>query len=446
MLAVLANRTYRHLFLAQVIALIGTGLATVALGLLAYDLAGKQAGAVLGTALAIKMVAYIGVAPVVGAFADRLPRRAFLVSMDLIRAAVALVLPFVDQIWQIYVLIFVLQSASAAFTPTFQATIPEVLPKEADYTRALSLSRMAYDMESLTSPILASALLTVISFHWLFSGTAIGFVASALMVVTIVLPRAKPSGKASEGIYKKTTRGARIYLKTPRLRGLLAITLASAAASAMVIVNTVVIVRDNLGLGQREVALTLAAYGGGSMLAALALPRILERVGDRIIMLIAAAVLTAGWGALAALTTFIGRGPQYWPVILAGWAILGMAYSASVTPSGRLLKRSANSEDRPALFAAQFALSHGCWLIAYPLAGQIGARLGQAAAFGGLAILAAVGTAIAVRIWPVADPATHPHRHDELTSDHPHMREEHGGTAVRDHAFVIDDLHPRWPV
>jgi hypothetical protein len=59
MLAVLANRTYRHLFLAQLIALIGTGLATVALGLLAFDLAAADAGAVLGTALAIKMVAYV---------------------------------------------------------------------------------------------------------------------------------------------------------------------------------------------------------------------------------------------------------------------------------------------------------------------------------------------------------------------------------------------------
>ena len=43
MLQVLANRTYRHLFLAQVIALIGTGLATVALGLLAFDIAGGNA-------------------------------------------------------------------------------------------------------------------------------------------------------------------------------------------------------------------------------------------------------------------------------------------------------------------------------------------------------------------------------------------------------------------
>ena len=46
------------------IALIGTGLATVALGLLAFDLAGDNAGMVLGKALAIKMIAYVGVAPV----------------------------------------------------------------------------------------------------------------------------------------------------------------------------------------------------------------------------------------------------------------------------------------------------------------------------------------------------------------------------------------------
>lgn len=95
-------------------------------------LAGENAGAVLGTALAIKMVAYVLVAPIVGGLAGRLPRRAFLVSMDLTRAAVAIALPFIDHVWQIYALIFVLQSASAAFTPTFQATIPDVLPEERD--------------------------------------------------------------------------------------------------------------------------------------------------------------------------------------------------------------------------------------------------------------------------------------------------------------------------
>ena len=76
-----SHRDFRLLFSAQIVALLGTGLATVALGLLAYDIAGARAGAVLGTALAIKMIAYIGVAPIAGAFANRVPRRALLSFM-----------------------------------------------------------------------------------------------------------------------------------------------------------------------------------------------------------------------------------------------------------------------------------------------------------------------------------------------------------------------------
>lgn len=439
MLSVLANRTYRHLFLAQIIALVGTGLATVALGLLAYDIAGGSAGAVLGTALAIKMVAYIGVAPIAGAFANRVPRRALLVGMDAIRAGVAICLPFVNQVWQVYILIFVLQSASAAFTPTFQATIPDVLPEERDYTRALSLSRLAYDMESLTSPILAAGLLTVMSYHWLFSGTAIGFVASALLVVSTVLPRPAPV-ESEGGIYDKTTRGTRIYLKTPRLRGLLALTLTAAAASAMVIVNTVVIVRG-MGLTQRDVALTLAAFGGGSIIAALTLPRILDRVADRTVMLVGATILTITLGALAAITATMPPGASYWHVLLVGWLIMGDAYSSNVTPSGRLLKRSAQTEDRPAVFAAQFALSHVCWLVCYPLVGQLGARVGMEAAFGAMAILAALGTLAAIRLWPANDPDVIAHEHGNLPADDPHLAVHSHG----EHPYVIDRRHPQWP-
>lgn len=439
MLTVLANRTYRHLLAAQIIALVGTGLATVALGLLAYEIAGGNAGAVLGTALAIKMVAYVGIAPVAGALADRLPRRAFLVSMDVVRASVAICLPFVNQVWEVYVLIFVLQSASAAFTPTFQATIPDVLPEETDYTRALSLSRLAYDMESLTSPILAAGLLTVVSFHWLFAGTAVGFVASALLVISVALPRS-PAKPREGGVYTRTTRGMRIYLKTPRLQGLLALSLATAAAGSMVIVNTVVIVRGMFGLGQHEVALMLATYGGGSMLAALVLPRLLDTISDRAMMSAAAAVLTA---ALFAMALLFGAGAATWSVALGGWFVLGFAYSMSLTPAGRLLRRSANAEDRPAVFAAQFALSHGCWLLCYPMAGQIGARFGQTSAFISLGVVGGIGTMIALWLWPASDPDVIEHTHADLAIDHPHIREAHGGSGG--HSFVIDDLHPSWP-
>ncbi|MBU1345344.1 MAG: MFS transporter, partial [Alphaproteobacteria bacterium] len=163
MFSPLRHSAYRHLFMAQVSALLGTGMATVALGLLAHDLAGASAGEILGAALAIKMVAYIGVAPFASALAARLPRKTLLVSLDVVRAGVAVSLPFVGEAWQIYGLMTVLYVASAAFTPAFQAMIPDLLPDEAEYTKALSLSRLAADLESVASPVLAALLLAVMS-------------------------------------------------------------------------------------------------------------------------------------------------------------------------------------------------------------------------------------------------------------------------------------------
>jgi MFS family permease len=438
MLDILGHRTYRHLFAAQVIALIGTGLATIALGLLAFELAGDNAGMVLGTALAIKMIAYVGVAPVAAAFADRLPRRTMLVALDLVRAAVALLLPFVSQIWEVYVLIFVLQSASAAFTPTFQATIPDVLPQEKEYTKALSLSRLAYDLESLVSPMLAAALLKVIGFYDLFAGTVVGFLASAALVVSVTLP-AHPAPQR-RCIYERTTRGLRIYLATPRLRGLLAVSAAVAAAGSMVFVNTVVIVQAGMGLSQSAVALALGSFGAGSMVAALALPQLLEKLPDRTAML--------GGVGLMVMGLLMGR----WVVVgqaslLALWFVLGLGYSTAQTPAGRLLRRSSNPEDRPALFAAQFALSHACWLLFYPLAGWVGVRYGMPATFAVLGVAGALGACFASRVWPAEDPDVIEHDHPDLPAGHLHIQGTvgTGGRMRHAHAFVVDDQHPHWP-
>lgn len=442
MLGVLSNRTYRHLFLAQIIALVGTGLLTVALGLLAYQLAGADAGSVLGTALAIKMVAYVVIAPIVGAFANRLPRRAFLVAMDLLRAAVALSLPFVTQTWQIYVLIFLLQSASAAFTPTFQATIPDVLPDEDEYTRALSLSRVAYDMESLVSPMLAAAVLTVISFHWLFGGTVVGFLCSAALVVSVRLPQsaAQPS---TGSIYAKTFRGMSIYLRTPRLRGLLGLNLAAAAASSMVIVNTVVYVQSKLGRPSSDVPFGLAAFGFGSMLMAILLPRVLAGKPDRPAMLAGACVMALGLGAGAIVSTT--GGIYEWPAFLATWFIIGLGYSTTLTPSGRLLRRSATAEDRPAVFAAQFSLSHVCWLICYPIAGFLGAKMGIPVTFAALGATTVAGIAVAALSWPAHDPDVIEHQHDDADHDTHIAEGERTGPRAHRHAFTIDTNHVRWP-
>ena len=444
MLEALRHTVFRRLFMAQVIALVGTGLTTVALALLAYDLAGAQAGAVLGTALAIKMGVYIVLGPVATAIVPPARRKAVLIAMDLVRAGVVLCLPFVDAIWQVYVLIAVLQSASACFTPLFQSLIPEILPDEATYTRALSLSRLAYDLEMLLSPALAAVLLTLMTFDTLFVGTSFGFIGSALFVLAARIP-AGASHASNVSPYARALRGMRIYVHTPRLRGLLALNVVAAACGAMVFVNTVVVVRDVLGGQQNQVAWALAAFGGGSMLVALTLPRVLERFGDRTVMLGGGVVSVLALGC-AWLLWRLQAGAPGWSTVLTVWLVLGMAYAAIVTPSGRLLRRSAQPDDLPQLFAAQFSLSHACWLLAYPLAGWVGARVGLDASLAALAVLGAVGVICAWIAWPSSDPSELPHTHPELPADHEHLQSQSSASGSGHvHDYRIDALHERWP-
>lgn len=432
MLTTLSNRAFRHLFLAQVVSLIGTGLATVALGLLAWRLAGDRAGTVMGTALAIKMVAYVSLAPIASALADRLPRRAFLVGLDLIRAVVIAFLPFVTEVWHVYLLIFLLQAASAGFTPAFQSTIPDLLPDPADYTRGLTLMRLAEDMEQVASPMLAAALLTIVSFPVLFGGTVVGFLASAALVISVTLPvrRAEPG----EGFLHAVTKGLLIYAATPRLRGLFLMEGAVAAAGAMVYVNTVVLVQAGLGLTAGYVALAFAAFGAGSMLAALSVPRLLDHLTERSLMLTGAALMVLGVALVPLIHGF--------PILCALWILIGAGFAASQVPIGRIVNRSAREEDRGSVFAAQFASSHACWLVTYPLAGWLGAWAGLAFTSLVLAGIGATALALVLRLWPAADPLTLTHDHADLPPDHPHLQ---GHGANHAHDFVIDPLHRRWP-
>lgn len=397
-LGVFRHRTYARLFAAQVVALLGTGLLTVALALLAYDLAGAAAGAVLGTALTIKIATYVIVSPLASALTARFDARRVMVSADLVRAGIAALLPMVDAVWQVYVLILVLQAASATFTPTFQAVIPAVLPVEDDYTRALTWSSIAYDLESLASPTIAAVLLTVMSFHDLFVGTVIGFLGSAALVVGTPLPAM--SVPVATSFRTRLTGGIRSFLSRPRLRALLALDLVLASSTALVLVNTVVLARDTFGVGERAVPVALACFGAGSILAALVTPGLLRHRDDRVVMVGAALLTVLGIALSAVLIAGAGDIERGWPVLLGLWAMLGALGTAVAIPSSRLVVRASSPDDRQSLFSAQFSLSHACYLVTYPLAGFAGSALGQGWAAALLALVATAAVAGAVCWWP----------------------------------------------
>ncbi|MEV0669883.1 hypothetical protein [Mycobacterium sp. NPDC050441] len=274
-----------------------------------------------------------------------------------------------------------------------------VLRDEHTYTQALSLSRMAYDLESLASPMLAAALLTVVDYPTLFLGTVAGFLSSATAIFSVRLP-GSPETTRPQPFRERIWRGAQVMWASTDLRALLALNLAVAAATALVVVNTVVYVRDLLGGHANGVAAALACYGGGSMLTALGVPRLLLRTSDRAVMLAGAVICTSGLGAT---TLFLSAAPGGFAgraALAVLWAALGIGTSMVNTPAARLLRRNSTVQDRNEVFTAQFSLSHAGFLLTYPVAGWVGATLNQPVAALLLAALATLATLAAAVIWP----------------------------------------------
>jgi hypothetical protein len=198
------------------------------------------------------------------------------------------------------------------------------------------------------------------------------------------------------------------------------------------------------------------AQHSARLLAALLLPKVLDRIAERTVMLVGGAVMALGMVGGMMMPSLAG--------LLAIWFLIGIGSSLVQTPGGRLLRRSSHEEDRPALFSAQFALSHACWLVTYLVAGVVGNEIGLFWTFGLLGLLAVVSSGLAMRLWPFPDPELLEHEHAALRHEHLHVHDEHhqhehkgweGPEPHRHphrhvpqrhrHPYVIDMHHQHWP-
>jgi MFS family permease len=379
-------RDYALLFRAYALSLLGTGVAVVALALLAYDLAGEDAGGVIGTALAIKTAAYVLVAPLAAALTDRLPKRGLLIGLDLVSAGVLAILPWVTAVGQVYLVIFVFTAASAVFIPTYQTLVPRLLPEGVAYAAALTKSRIVVVLENAASPLVAAALLLVVDHRGLFLFSAGVFLLSAVAIARSRLPAGPAVPPAP--LWRALLRGPRLFAARPALRSLVALTIGVAMTTAVVTVNTVVLVRGGFGLDERATAVALATFGAGTVAGALAMLPLMPRLGAQRTMTAGALVTVAGLAAGVALTSFAG--------LLALWVLLGFGTGLALTAAPAVLRGEGDETDRPLLYATYFSITNLALLVAYPLAGWIGAGLGLKAAFlllaglGGLSVLASL--------------------------------------------------------
>ncbi|HXG86277.1 MAG TPA: MFS transporter, partial [Pyrinomonadaceae bacterium] len=182
------NRNYLLLFSAQIISLLGSGVTTVGLALFAYQLTGgASATAVIGNALFLRILAFLIFSQPAGVIADRFNRKNILIAADVLRFGLLALFPFISEVWQVYLLIFLINAVTAFFTPTYEASIPEVVGDE-HYVKALSYSRVAVDIEAVAAPAIAGLLVVWLGVRWVFWFDAVTYLVSAGLVLFAVVP------------------------------------------------------------------------------------------------------------------------------------------------------------------------------------------------------------------------------------------------------------------
>jgi len=265
------NRNFKLLFSAQVISLAGSGVTTVGLALFAHQLvSGSSAAAVIGNALMLRILAFLLLSQPAGVLADRMNRKSMMIVADLVRFGLMALFPWVQSVWQVYLMIFLINAATAFFTPTFDATIPDIVGQK-HYVKALSMSRIAVDVEAVMGPMLAGLLVTWLGLNWLFWFDAATYLVSAVLVAFCALPkRSQPLTRFSLGeLLDELSYGTRILLRQSVLRRALMLNFVEAIAGAAAIVGTVIYVKDMLGLGDSEFVIAMAGLGLGSTVTAL---------------------------------------------------------------------------------------------------------------------------------------------------------------------------------
>lgn len=291
----------------------------------------------------------------------------------------------------------------------------------------------------MLSPLLAAVALGVLAYSSLFIGTAVGFAVSAVLVSITVVPPVVARVQGGFGI--RLFLGVRLFRAVPQLRGLLALNAVVATVGVVSLVTTVNVVRDLLGGSDAEVGLLLAVAGAGTAAAASTSPWLARRVSIRSVMLAGAGVSLAA----ATVTVIVGLSPS-WPIAVTAWALVGFGPGWIMVNTGRLLRVSSRPAQRPALFSAQFSLSHACWLITYPLTGWLTVVVGFTGTWLVLTGLTLAAASAALTVWPKIGADQIRHRHDNGI-DPAHVARaiptEWGWT--HSHPLVVDERHPHGP-
>ncbi|MFI7597693.1 MFS transporter [Actinoplanes sp. NPDC049681] len=286
----------------------GSSAMSLVAGIWILDLTGSPSLAGLA-GLCVYAPAIAG--PWLGGLVDRVPRRALLITTNVVLAAVLLTL-LAGRAWLIYTVSFAYGLSYVLLDAGESALLPSALaPEELGAVNGWRSS--AQEGMKLVSPAAGAA---VYAWH---GGPAVAVLSALMPLVVAVLYALLRFPGALVPPPRTTERGFRAGLAVLRGRRILRVTVllaaVSIALSGFATAAVYAVVTDDLNLPSTFLGVLMSAQGAGSIVAGLVAGRVIGRWG---------AVATAVAGAVLFAAGLLARCVPWWPALVTGAVVGGV--------------------------------------------------------------------------------------------------------------------------
>ncbi len=346
-LAPFRSRNFTLMWIGALLSNTGTWMETVGLSYYVAHTTGEVKSSALVAAAGFLPNGILG--PIGSAMADRFSRRRTLVIGSALSAIMAAILA----VWVgggtatpvgIAALSFVAGCIGAFTFPSFQSTLPDLVPREY-LVAGVGLSNAQWNLGRIIGPALAAVAISVGGIGAALWCNSVSFLAVIVAVALVKVPNRHGERRA---IFGALADGLRFAVAHPVMRRMLVLMLLTIGVASPFIAFVSQMATNVLHGDARATSVLVTAQGIGAVAAAFTLGSITMRFGVTTVMFRAVGVLCP------ALAVY-GIAPRLW-LAAPALIVVGLCYGYAFTCFSSIAQQSAPDDMRGRVLAVNFAV------------------------------------------------------------------------------------------
>lgn len=387
---------FRSIWLAVVISNTGTWMQTVGAQLMLVD--EPRASALVALVQTASTLPVVILAMPAGVLADTFDRRLLLIGIQIYLATAALAMALLAATGEmrpplLLMLTFALGVGAALTWPTYQALIPDLVPRT-ELSSASALGAVSMNVARAVGPGIAGIVITRIGTAAVFAINAATFVIFTVVLLTW-RPERVPVAYGRERFAPALRAGGRFVRHSPVIRRLVLRSVLFVAPAMAPWALLPIVATERLGLGPSGYGLLLGALGLGAVGGAVTMPRLR-------LWLAPSGLIGLSSVVFACSTAVVGVVREV-PFVIAALLPAGACWVVVLSTINATLQSHLPSWVRARGLAVYQMAIFGAQALAAALWGVISDMASVAVSLTSAACVMAIG-ALSIRWWPTLNP------------------------------------------